>query len=202
MKYSGLEQHTGPAIYVLWKEMPVGQIHLAVKTRGDAAAASASLRSTLRAIDSRLPLMPIRPLDDVVQQSVADRRLRAWLGGSIASLAFAIALVGLSAALGRMVAERRRDLAIRAALGASPVRALSTVMAGGALIAIAGIIVGMVATVAAGGVLRTMVYGVGPHDAATLSAVAFVVAIGALVACYVPARRAAAANPLDVLRDE
>jgi putative ABC transport system permease protein len=201
VKYSGLESAPGPAIYVLWKELPAGQLYLALRTNGNALAAAPALNAVLREVDPRMPVMPIRRLDDVVQRSVADRRLRAVLGGGVALLAFAIALAGLAGGLGRMVSERRRELAIRVALGASRAQTLQAVMGEGSILAVAGIALGTLATIGAGDVLRSVVFGISPHDPATLSLVALFVGAGALMVCYLPARRAAATNPLDVLRD-
>ena len=87
--------------------------------------------------------MPIRRLDEVMQRSVADRRLRALLGGSVGLLAVAIAFVGVAGGLARMVTERRRELAIRAALGATPARALRSVLSDGAVVTTAGIAAGV-----------------------------------------------------------
>ena len=202
VKYSGLESAAGPAIYVLWKELPAGHVYLALRTRGDALAAAPTLRAALRDADPAMPVMPIRTLDQVVQRSVADRRLRALLAGSVALLAVAIAILGLAGGLGRMVSERRRELAIRAALGATPYRALRAVLIDGAIITAAGVLAGMLATLATGNVLRSFVFGISPHDPATLVLVALFVGAGSLLACFLPARRAAATNPLDMLRDE
>jgi putative ABC transport system permease protein len=202
VKYTGLESSAGPAIYVLWKELPAGQIYLALRTRDGGLAAVSALRAVLRDADAAMPVMPIRRLDDVVQRSVADRRLRAFLGGSAGLLAVAIALVGVAGGLGRMVSERRHEFAIRAALGATPSRALRTVMIDGAIITATGIAAGMLSTLAMGSVLQSLVVGISPHDPATLMLVAMSVGGGSLLACYLPARRAAATNPLDMLRDD
>jgi putative ABC transport system permease protein len=201
VKYSGLEATAGPAIYVLWKDLPAGQLYLAVRTTGDSRAAASALRAVLRGVDPRLPLMPIRRLSEVMQRSVADRRLRALLGGGMAMLACAIAVVGLAGGLGRLVSERRRELAIRAALGATPARALQAVMRDGAILAAAGVTAGTLITLTCGTLLRSLVLGVSPHDPLTLCAVAGFVAAASLLACYLPARQAATANPLDALRD-
>jgi putative ABC transport system permease protein len=202
VKYSGLESAAGPGIYVLWKELPAGQLYLALRARGDARGIIAGLRAVLREVDPATPVMPIWSLEDVVRRSVADRRLRALLGGSVALLAVAIAIVGLAGGLARMVSERRHELAIRAALGATPYIAVRMVMVDGAIITATGLTVGMLATFAAGDVLRSLIFGISPHDPVTLFGVALSVATGSLLACYVPARRAAATNPLDMLRDE
>ena len=197
----GLESAPGPTIHVLWKELPAGQLYLALRTKGEALASAQTLHAVLRQVDSRMPVMPIRRLDDVVQRSVADRRLRALLGAAVALLAFAIALTGLAGGLGRMVSERRQELAVRAALGASPEHTLRAVMTEGMIVAAAGIVLGTLATIGAGEVLRSVLFGVSPDDPATLGLVGLLVGTGALMVCYLPARRAAAVNPLDLLRD-
>jgi predicted permease len=135
IKYAGLEGPAGPAIYVMWNELPTGQAYLAVRTSGNALSTVPAIRAILREIDPGMPLQPARTLDEVLQRSVADRRLRALLGGSIACLAFAVALVGLAGGLARVVSERRYELGIRAALGATPSRAVRMVMIEGAALA-------------------------------------------------------------------
>ncbi len=202
VKYSGLESAPGAAVYVLWKELPAGQLYLALRSRGDARAARAALHRVLRSAAPRLPLMPVRGLDEVMRRSVADRRLRALLAGSVALLAVAIAIVGVAGGLARMVAERRRELAIRCALGATPARALRMIIGYGAMITGAGIAVGLLATFAASALLRAFLFGISPHDPGTLVFVSLLIATTSLLASYVPARRAAATNPLDMLREE
>jgi putative ABC transport system permease protein len=202
VKYAGLESMAGPSVYVLWKELPAGHVYLAARSWGDALAAAPMLRSALHDVDPDIPVMPIRRLDEVMQRSVADRRLRALLGGSVGLLAVAIALVGVAGGLARMVTERRRELAIRAALGATPGRALRSVLIHGAIVTAGGILAGVLMTLAAGRMIQSLLFGVSPHDPATLTAVAFTVAAGALLACYLPARRAAATNPMELMRDE
>ena len=202
VKYSGLESARGAAVYVLWKELPAGQLYLALRSRGDARTASAMLRGALRSVAPDLPVMPIRSLDEVMRRSVADRRLRALLAASVALLAVAIAIVGVAGGLGRMVSERRRELAIRSALGATRTRALRMILGHGTIVTGAGITLGLVATLSAGNLLRAFLFGISPHDPATLVSVSLLVATASLLACYVPARRAAETNPLDMLREE
>jgi len=112
-----------------------------------------------------------------------------------------MALAGLAGALGRMVVERRRELAIRAALGATPARTMRLVLRDAAIVVGGGIAAGTAGALAGAGVLRSVLYGVGPRDATTLAAVAGTVALVSLALCAVPARRAAASDPMDVLRD-
>ena len=202
VKYLGLEAQAGPTVYLRWRDLPAGQSYLAVRSSSGAAAIAPQLRAVLRAIDPRLPLMPVRSLDEVVERSVADRRLRALLGGAVALLAFAVAMVGLAGSLTRVVSERRRELAIRAALGATPARTVRAILGEGTVLVAAGIAIGLGGALAAGRALRALLQGVAPHDPATLGGVAMLVAVVSLVACYLPARRAARVDPLALLRAE
>jgi hypothetical protein len=164
IKYLGLEEPAGPTIYVMWSELPTGQAYLAVRTAGNPLSTVPAVRGILHALDPGMPVQPARALDDVFQRSVADRRLRALLAGSIACLAFAVALVGLAAGLARIVSERRYELAIRAALGATPARAMRMIMTEGAVLAAAGLVLGIGGALAAGRALASLLHGVGPHD--------------------------------------
>ena len=202
VKYLGLEEAAGPAIYVMWSALPTGQAFLAVRTSGNALAVAPAVRAILRDLDPGMPLQPARTLDDVLQRSVADRRLRALLGGSIACLAFAVALVGLAGGLARVVSERRYELAIRAALGATPERAVRMVMTEGAVLGGAGLALGIAAALAVGRALGSMLHGVTPYDPVTLAGVAAFVSLATLAACYIPARRAARVTPLELLRGD
>lgn len=202
IKYAGLENAAGPTVYVMWKDLPAGQTFLAVRTSGDPRSLAQSIHAVIRSVDPRMPLTAVRTLDDVIQQSVADRRLRALLGGAVGLLAFAVAMVGLAASLMRIVFERRHELAIRAALGATPARTIRAVMAEGAALAAAGLLLGGFGAIGVGRLLRSMLQGVGPYDPATLASVGAVVGVTALLACYAPARRAARVDPLALLRAE
>jgi putative ABC transport system permease protein len=203
IKYAGLAADAGPSLYVMWNEFPAGHTFLAVRTaREDPLALATSLRGIIRDADARIPAMPIRSLDEVVQRSVSDKRLNAMLGTSIALLAFAVAMVGLAASLMRVVSERRQELAIRAALGATPGRAIRSVVGEGALLAGLGVVLGCAGALGVGRALGTLLHGVSPHDPLTLTAVMLFVAAASLLACYLPARRAAQVEPIAALRAE
>jgi ABC-type antimicrobial peptide transport system permease subunit len=122
------------------------------------------------------------------------------VGVGVALLAFAIAVIGLAGGLARLVAERRRELAIRAALGASPARTIASVMTDAAVLVAAGVTIGLFAAYGTGELLGAFLWGVSARDPATFAGVAMSVAAIALAACYVPARLASKANPLELLR--
>jgi ABC-type antimicrobial peptide transport system permease subunit len=149
-----------------------------------------------------LPVVDSQPLAEVIEGSVAARRLRALVGGSIALLAFAVALVGLAGGLLHAVTERRRDLAIRVALGATPYDAMRLVVGEGAMIVAIGLMAGLLTSLAANRMLAGLLYGVTPSDPLSLAAVAALVAAIAIAVCFLPARRAAKADPMQLLRAE
>ena len=156
----------------------------------------------MRDIDPNLPIPDVRSLDDEILASIADRRLRLVPAISFGALALVVALVGLSAAMTRAVGERRRELAIRSALGASPGRTLQMIVREGAIVTGAGIAAGLAAAAAASRALASLLFGVSPQDALTFSAAAGLVAAGALAVCWAAGRRAARGDVLDLLRAE
>jgi ABC-type antimicrobial peptide transport system permease subunit len=190
-------------VYVLWRDLPAGHVYLVARGAGGRAPALAvGVRAAIREAAPSLPAMPFRTLDDFVEASVADRRLRAMLGSAVALLALAVAMVGLAGALTRAVSERRQELAIRAALGATPARTLRTVVSEGVLLCALGIVFGLGGALAAGRAIRSLLHGVGPYDPLTLASVAALVAVISLAASVGPARRAARIDPLALLRAE
>jgi len=198
--YEGLEFSPGPAIYVLWRELPASHVFLAVRSTGDPAGVAAAVRAAIREADPALPVMPIRSMDAAVTRSISDRTMRALVGGAAAALALAIAAVGLAGGLSRTIAERRRELAIRAALGATPSTSVRLVLREVAGIVGIGTAVGLAAGVAGARVLRSAVYPVSPYDPLVLTGVAALVVVLSIAVCAVPARRAATIDPMEVLR--
>jgi hypothetical protein len=202
IKYLGLDAQTGPSIYVIWNELPSGQLFLALRSSLEASSLAPALRAIVRETDPRLPVMPVRALEEMVQETVADRRLRALLGAAVALLAFAVAMVGLAGTLTRLVAERRHEIAIRTALGATPARTVRAIVGEGTLMAMLGIAIGLGGAIAVGRALRSLLHGVSAHDPLTLAGVCTLVAAVSVLACYGPARRAAHIDPLAVLREQ
>jgi putative ABC transport system permease protein len=189
-------------VYVLWRDLPTGVSYLAVRTAGDPEAMISTVTRAIRAVDAAVPIADVRSLEAEMNLAIAGRELRLALVASFAVLAFGVALVGLVAVLGRSVSERRRELAIRAALGATPGMAVGLIVWNGTTLVVAGVVLGELGTAAAGRELASLVYGVSPYDPVTYVGVAIVVTVLAVLACYLPARRAARIDPLELLRAE
>ena len=202
MKYKGLAAPREGSMYVPWLRVPTGVSHLVVRTTGDPMALAPAVRDLIRTLDPSLPVPEVRSLADHVTGTIAERRLRALPAAGFAALALAVAMVGLFGALARAVVERRQELAIRAAVGASPGRLIWLVLRSAVTVTGAGLAAGLLAAAATGRGLASLLYGVGPYDAATFAAVAAVVVLVALAASAIPARRAARLDPMIALRAE
>jgi putative ABC transport system permease protein len=161
-----------------------------------------SVRRVIRELDPALAVPEIHPLMTAVSNASADWRLRAAVAGGFALLAILLALAGLAGSLGRLVIERRRELAIRTALGSSPRQTTQLIVRHGATLIVLGVGLGTAAAAAAARTLARLLYGVSPSDPRTFALVAAAAAATALVACYLPARRAARIDPLVLLRAE
>ena len=202
VKYGGLDEPQGPTLYVPWEHLSADTVQLVVRTDGDPMALARPVRQIIRRLDPAQPIGEMQSLEAAVSASVADRRLYAWLAVSVAALAFVVALVGLTAALSRAVAGRHREIAIRAAMGSSPRRTVGAVVREGVVLALAGVVLGLAAAAAAARGLAGLLYGVTPRDPTTYAVVAFAVLATVLMACYVPARRAAGISPAELMREE
>jgi putative ABC transport system permease protein len=202
IKYAGLDSASSGTVYLLWNDLPAGTSYLIVRGSQDPLALAPALRRVIRDADPSMPVPEVQSLDDEILRSIADRRLRVLPAASFAILALAVALVGLSAVSSRAVAERRRELAIRGALGATPGGNLRMIVGEGVRWTALGVVIGLAAAGAVGRMLATLLYGVSPHDPATFAAVAVIVAAAAVGTCYLAARRALQQDLLELLRAE
>lgn len=200
--YDGLDAAPNGDVYVLWQNLPTGFTYVVARTTGSPAALLSDLRSAVRAADPGLPLPDLRSLDDEMNLAIAGRELRLQLVGAFAGLAFVVAVLGLAAALGRSVVERREELAIRSALGATPEGVVRLIASGGLRLVAIGVALGLIATAATGRWLASLLSGVSPYDPVTYVVVALGVIATSAIACYLPARRAARVDPLELLRGE
>jgi predicted permease len=201
IKYSGLDSRSLSTVYVLWADLPAGLGHLVVRAAGNPAALGPAVQRAVRAADPALPVPEIKTLDDEIMDSIRDRRLRLFPAVGFSVLALAVALLGLSASMSRAVSERRRELAIRGALGATPASTLRMVLREAALITAIGLVLGLGAAAALSRTLAQFVYGITPYDPVTFASVGALVALGATVVSYLAARRTLGIDPLELLRE-
>jgi predicted permease len=202
VKYGGLDAPASAAIYTRWSDLPASVGYLVVRTSADPASLAPAIRNTLRTVDPSFPVSEIRTLRQEYATSIADRRIRLVPVAAFALLAIAVALVGLGGLLARAVTERRRELAIRIALGASRRGAVGIIVHEGVLLTAAGVVLGFGVAAGATRWIRALLYGVSPLDPATFAVVAMFVSAAALATSVVSAHRAARIEPVELLRSE
>ena len=173
-----------------------------IRTAGDPLAILSNVRQALRSIDPNLPLAEVRTLDQVAAAALSQARFATLLLGAFAGLALALATIGIYGVISLLVARRRREIGIRMALGARSTSILGMVVMRGMTLEVIGAATGLVAGAALTRVMRSLLYGVTPFDPITFMAVPAILASVAILACVIPAARAARLNPVIALREE
>ncbi|MCZ6916716.1 MAG: ABC transporter permease, partial [Gemmatimonadetes bacterium] len=178
------------------------QMALVVRTTGDPLMAVGGLRRMATVLDPDIPLFDARTLEGYIGDEIAPTRFTMTLASAFALVALALASVGLYAVISYSVAQRTAELGLRIALGAHHTSILRLVLRHGVTVAAAGIGIGLVASIAVTRAIRSLLVGVTPNDPVTFVGVSLLLAAVALLASYVPARRAARVDPLLALRSE
>ena len=174
-------------------------ITLAVRTAGDPLAATGALRKTLASIDPELPLYSVRTMEDRIAESLLDRRTPMLLALLFATVALFLAATGLYGVLAYQVAQRRKELAIRMALGSEPGGIFALILKEGTVLLVAGLAAGLAGAFAIRRAMESQLYGVSGMEPSVLAAVAAVLGLVAVIACAVPARRASRIDPMGAL---
>jgi len=179
---------------------PVRRMSGVLRTAGDPGEMAATLREVVAGLDADLPVYDVRPLGDLVRDSVARERLLAYLLNTFSGLALLLAMVGLYGVMSFTVATHTHELAVRMALGARRRDLYRLVLARARVVTFVGIGVGAVAALLLGGLLEDLLYGVGSMDPLSIGAAVLLVAAVALLASYLPARRASLVDPMTALK--
>jgi putative ABC transport system permease protein len=202
IRHEGLHLAPQAEMYVPFAQQPMRFLRLAVRTAGDPRALAGALRQAVWAVDPDQPVSRVRTMEDVVATSTSETRFYGALLGAFAGLALGLAAVGIYGVMSYAVASRTREIGIRLALGAQRGGVCALVMARGARLTAAGIALGIGGALAATTGLEKLLYGVTPTDAVTLASVTALLAGVALLACWLPARRAMRVDPAVTLRYE
>ncbi len=179
-----------------------GGRYLSVRTNGSPTSMLAPIRAQLGAIDPTLAVAHPRTMEEVLADGVRDEGFLTWLVGTFATVAAVLAAVGLYSVMAFLVAQRRREIGIRIALGAGQGELLRFVLGHAAKLITAGVLVGLGAALWLTRLLRGLLFGVAPSDLSTFVVVSSLLVVVALAACAVPARRAMRVDPIVALRDE
>ena len=201
-KYNGVAEDPLPFIYEALKQnyTPGGAIH--VRTAGDAAGLATGVRQAIREIDPTLSMFNVRTLEEQVDGSLRQQRMNVILLTGFGVLALLLASIGLYGVASFSVAQRTREIGVRMALGARPSSVLGLVLGNGLALVGIGLGVGLAASFALAGTMQALVAGVNPRDPVTFIATPAILGAVALLATYIPARRATRIDPLIALRTD
>jgi putative ABC transport system permease protein len=197
----GLRQDN-PEIYIPFWQIPWPSASIAVRTAEDPTAMTRSIAAAVHKVDPQIALATPETMEQVRGEVLADDRFTVILFASFAAVALLLAAIGIYGVMAFSVAQRSHEIALRMALGSSRNRMVGLVVKEGVLLACLGLGIGLIGAYFVGRAMRTMLYGVGALDLSAFIAVGLILLLAALLACYLPARRAASVNPMEALRGE
>ena len=197
-----VHQDGRPQVYVRAEDWDFAMrtLSFAVRTERPPDSVIPDVQAAIRRIDPRLAVSQVRTMNEIVDEALSQQRLGAVLIGGFALGALLLAAMGLFGVVSGSVTRRRHELAMRLVLGADYGRVLRLVLGEGALLVGLGVLIGVPGVYAAGGVIRSVLIGVSPADPLTLFSVAIGLALVAMIACYLPARRVLDIDPARSLR--
>jgi macrolide transport system ATP-binding/permease protein len=204
VKESPVDKDTPPTLYTAFAQDPATSFVVVARTGRDDRALLPVLAAELRRIDAGVVVFGARTVRDIIDQSPATytRRAAAWLAGGFALSAWVLAIVGLYGVIAFSVGQRRREIGVRMALGAARSAVVGLVLSDAGRLTAYGVIAGTAASVGAGLLMRSLLFEVAAWDPITLSIVAVVLGGSAMLASFIPARRAASVDPTEALRAE
>ena len=202
IKSDGFDQPDQPHLYMPIFQNPAYAMAIYLRTDVAPFALTQSLREQVHAADRDLPVFGETTMTQIAAESVSRRKFAMQVVGLFGVLALLLAGVGIYGVIAYSVSQRTREIGIRVALGASRGAILSWILKQGMILTIAGVVVGIGGAVVLTRLLRSLLFGVGPTDVLTYAVLAVVLTVVALIACYVPARRATKVDPLVALRYE
>jgi putative ABC transport system permease protein len=198
--HRGLDEPSRPEMYFPFAQLPSPGLTLVLRTEGEPRGSVAAVASAVRSIDADQPLGAVRTMDELLTRSVAGRRFPLLLLATFATLALVLAAVGIYGVMSFLVAQRRHEIGVRMALGAEAKDVRRLVVGQGMRLVLAGLALGALGAFALTRVLRGLLFAVSATDPLTFGAVALLLVLVALAACWIPARRATRIDPLAALR--
>ena len=197
-----LDNEVDPTAYSPYAQNPSFTMNLVIRGTHDPAQLAAATRSELQALDSYLPVSNVKPLRQMIHERSSPKRLMAYLMGIFGVVALLLASVGIYGVMSYAVTQRTQEIGVRMALGAQALDVLKLVVRNGMTIALVGVVIGLGGAFALSRLLGSMLFKVTPTDLMTFAVVSISLIVVALIACYIPARRATKVDPLVALRHE
>jgi putative ABC transport system permease protein len=202
VRHWGLDREVSPEFFRPYTQAAWPVMTIAVRTASAPASYTASVKKTLADIEPERPVSDVATMEDVVRDSVGNRRFHMQLLSSFAFLALVLAAVGITGVVSYRVTQQTHEIGIRLALGAQPRDVLYLIIGGSMAWALAGVVLGIAGAVAVTRFLSDLLYGVRPTDPLIMGAVSLLLIGVALLASYIPARRSTRVNPITALRCE
>ena len=202
VKEGAVDRPATPAVYYIQARMGNTGMMILAHTAGDPLAIAEPSRRIIQSLDAAQPAADMRTMESIVRETFSRQSFSAVLMIAFSAVSLLLAAVGIYGVLAYTVAERTREFGVRMALGAEPGRITMLVATGAARIVVGGLIVGLVGAYGLSGMLQTLLFGVQPHDVATLSIACAVLGVAAAIAALLPARRASRMMPVEALRTE
>jgi predicted permease len=200
VKEGAVDKEPSPTVYYVHAHMPSGQMVFVVRASGDPGSLAEPLRGVISRLDGSQPVAEIELMETVVRETFSRQRFSALLLIGFSLVSLLLAAVGIYGVLAYTVTERTREFGVRVALGADPGRITALVLGMGARLVLGGTAAGLAGAMLLTNLLKTMLFGVNAHDTLTFVVVPVVLGAVALLAAYLPARRAARMAPVDALR--
>jgi predicted permease len=202
VRFANAREDFGVLVFVPLTQQPAPITTVAVRTSGNPAALAGSVRAVLKQLDPTLTVGDALLYRTIIESSLRQERMLAILSTAFGLLALLLAAIGLYGVIAGSVARRTQEMGIRLALGAQSRQVLALILREVFLLLALGLSLGLVATLAATRTLRSLLFGLPPHDAVTLAACVAALTLVALLAGYLPARAASALDPMTALRRE
>jgi putative ABC transport system permease protein len=202
VRQMGLDTPAEPTVYWPHPELIMSGMTILVRTVNDPLTLVSAVRNELQQMDPEQPMAAIATMDQLLAGSLSRSRFTMLVLGVFAALALVLASVGIYGVIAYSVTQRTQEFGIRLALGASRRDVLRLVLGQGARLALLGISLGVIAALIITRLMATLLYGISASDPVTFTAVALLLAVVALAACYIPARRATRVDPIVALRYE
>jgi putative ABC transport system permease protein len=202
VKQYGVDKEATMQLYLPAAQFPSSTLTLVVRTSNDPAQMLGAVRNEIRAVDPNQAVFEVATMEELLSAAIAQRRFVMFLLAVFAGLALALAAIGIYGVMSYTVTQRTRELGIRLALGAQPAALLRLVIGQGMRLALFGIGLGLLAAAALTRLLQTLLFEVSATDWVTFTAITLLLGLVALLACWIPARRAAKVDPMIALRCE
>jgi putative ABC transport system permease protein len=202
VKEGALDREPTPTVYYMHAHLAYAGMVFVVRATTNPLSLAGAIRRVIHEIDPAQPVAQIQTMETVVRETFARQTFSALLLGGFSLVSLVLAAVGIYGVLAYSVTERTREIGVRVALGADPRRILTLVLGSGMRVVVAGALLGMGGALALTGLLKSLLFGVQSRDPATFATVPLVLIAVALLAAYLPARRASRLAPVDALKDE